>query len=84
MHGLANDAVQVSKARAHIRSLGLYGPVSVDRFDGKQLPYIDNVVNLLVVQDRYNMPTDEMMRVLAPLGVAYVKTDGEWTKMVKS
>jgi len=83
VHGLDRDADRVAKARAHIRSLGVYGPVSVDRFDGKHLPYIDNLVNLIVARNRHDVPTDEVMRVLAPLGVAYVKTGGEWTKTVK-
>ena len=51
VHGLDTEAKNVAKAREHIRSLDLYGPVSVDRFDGKRLPYIDNLVNR-VVADR--------------------------------
>ena len=83
VHGLESDADQITKARAHIQSLGVYGPVSVDRFDGKHLPYVDNLVNLIVAEHRHGVPIDEMMRVLAPLGVAYVKTDGQWTKAVR-
>ena len=83
VHGLERDADQVARARSHIQSLGLYGAVSVDQFDGKHLPYIDNLVNLIVVQGRQDVPASEMMRVLAPLGVAYVRTDGKWTKTVK-
>ncbi|NQU20957.1 MAG: PQQ-binding-like beta-propeller repeat protein [Candidatus Nealsonbacteria bacterium] len=83
VHGLDRDAGQVAKARATIRSLGVYGPVSVDRLDANRLPYIDNLVNLIVVENRYDVPTHELMRVLAPLGVAYVNTDGRWTKTVK-
>ena len=83
VHGLDSDADQVARARAHIQSLAMYGVVSVDQFDGKHLPYIDNLVNLIVVQDRQDVPTDEVMRVLAPLGVAYVKTNSKWTKTVK-
>ncbi|HUT11811.1 MAG TPA: class I SAM-dependent methyltransferase, partial [Thermoguttaceae bacterium] len=40
------------------------GTVSVDRFDGRHLPYIDNLVSLIVVEDRYDVPTEEVMRVL--------------------
>jgi len=83
VHGLDRDAEQVSKARKNVQSLGLYGPVSIDRFDGKQLPYIDNLVNLIVVEDQYDVSDDELTRVLAPLGVAYVKSDDGWTKRVK-
>jgi len=83
VHGLENDADQIARARAHVQSLGAYGPVSVDRFDGKHLPYVDNLVNLIVAEEHHPVPIDEMMRVLAPLGVAYQRTDGKWTKTVK-
>jgi len=48
VRGLDADAAQVAKAREHIHSLGLYGRVSADTFDGKHLPYADNLVNLVV------------------------------------
>jgi hypothetical protein len=48
VHGLAFDADSAEKARCHIRSLGLYGSVSVELFSGERLPYIDNRVNLFV------------------------------------
>jgi 2-polyprenyl-3-methyl-5-hydroxy-6-metoxy-1,4-benzoquinol methylase len=49
VHGLDIDERAVQTAREHIRKLGIYGPVSVDIFDGKRLPYVDNLVNLVVV-----------------------------------
>jgi len=48
VHGLDTDIDNVEQAREHIRSLNLYGKVSVEAWDGKQLPYIDNLVNLIV------------------------------------
>ena len=83
VHGLDDDADDVRRARARIRSLGRYGPVSVDRLAGHRLPYVENLVNLLVSDDLCGVPMDEVMRVLAPNGVAYVKTGGAWTKTVK-
>jgi len=83
VHGLDADAKNVEAARRHIRSLGPYGSVSVDQRTGKRLPYIDNLVNLVVAEDLGGIPIDEVMRVLAPNGVAYVKADGDWTKTVK-
>ena len=83
VHGLDTDAANVDEARRHIRSLGLYGKVSADRFDGHELPYIDNLANLLVAEDPGEVPVTEVMRVLAPNGVAYVKLGGRWTKKVK-
>jgi outer membrane protein assembly factor BamB len=83
VHGLDEESGNIERAREHIRSLGLYGQVSVDRFGGKSLPYIDNMVNLLVSEDLGHVAMDEVMRVLVPNGVAYVKKDGQWTKIEK-
>jgi outer membrane protein assembly factor BamB len=77
VHGLERDPGRVTRAREFIRSLGIYGPVSVDIFDGKSLPYADNLVNLLVAEDPGGVPRDEVMRVLAPGGVGLI--DGKRT-----
>jgi hypothetical protein len=77
------DAALVEAVRKKIQSLGLYGPVTVDRFDGKRLPYVDNLVRLLVSEDLGGVPENEVLRVLAPLGVAYVRQNGAWRKTIK-
>ncbi len=89
VQGLDTDGARVAKAREAIFSKGLYGPVSVDKFDGKLLPYIDNFVNLIVADDLGSVPMEEVKRVLVPDGVAIIggkktvktKTDAidEWT-----
>jgi outer membrane protein assembly factor BamB len=83
VHGLDTDAQAVRTAREHIRKLGVYGPVSVDLFDGKRLPYADNLVNLVVVEDTGDVPEAELMRMLAPGGTLYAKKDGRWSRTVK-
>jgi len=83
VHGLDIDADKVRQARQYVRSLGIYGNVAVDRFDGKWLPYIDNLVNLVVAEDIGGISMEEVMRVLCPNGVAYVKEDDTWTTTVK-
>jgi len=84
VHGLDTDAADVAKARAYLRSLGLYGAVSAERLTGSRLPYVDGLVRLVVVEDADGVPVDEVMRVLAPGGVAYVRgADGQWSKRVK-
>jgi outer membrane protein assembly factor BamB len=83
IQGLDPDAENIEAAREHIRSLGLYGNVTVDQWTGRRLPYIDNLVNLVVAEDLGDVPMDEVMRVLAPRGVAYVQKGGRWTKTVK-
>ncbi|KPK36715.1 MAG: hypothetical protein AMJ65_15860, partial [Phycisphaerae bacterium SG8_4] len=84
VHGLDGDAKNVRKAREHISQLGLYGAVTVDRWTGAELPYIDNLLNLLVISDGVDVPRSEVMRVLAPAGVVAVKKEGRWTMTTKA
>ncbi len=73
VHGLDTDPASVDKARQHVRSLGLSANnVSVDRFDGKHLPLIDDLVNLVVAEQLADVSTNEVMRVLCPDGVALI------------
>ncbi|MHC4248039.1 MAG: outer membrane protein assembly factor BamB family protein [Planctomycetota bacterium] len=90
VHGLDADGSNVEAARRHVLARGLYGKVTVDLFDGRRLPHIDNLVNLIVVSgDGRSVPRRELMRVLAPGGVVMVDRErtvkprppeiGEWT-----
>ena len=83
VHGLDRDASRIAMARRHIRSLGLYGRVSVEQWDGKALPYVDNLVNLLVVENPDLVEPGEIMRVLAPNSAAIIRKGDEWVKQVK-
>jgi len=83
VHGLDADAENVTDAREHIRSEGLYGRASVEQWAGDRLPYAENLVNLLVAEDLGKVGEDEVMRVLVPRGAAYTRKDGKWTKTVK-
>ena len=51
VQGLDKDATCVAKTRKLLQSKGLNGPVTADLFDGKKLPYVRNLVNLLVASD---------------------------------
>jgi len=85
VHGLDTDPANVEKARAHIRSLGLYGPVAAELWTGKQLPYVDNLVNLVVAGGEGQVSSGEILRVLAPGGVALIgekKTLKPWPKEI--
>jgi len=72
VHGVDAEAGNVTKTRDRIARAGLHGKVSADRLTGGQLPYVDNLVNLVVSDDLAPVPMSEVMRVLAPGGVAYV------------
>ena len=83
IQGLDADPKNVREARSHIMSQGLYGPVSVDRLTGNHLPYVDNLVNLLVADRLGEIPMSEVMRVLAPNGVACLKEGDAWRRLTK-
>ncbi len=70
VHGLAATPRDLDTARAFMQTEHLYGPVSVDLRSGTTLPYIDNTVNLLVISRPATVERSEMLRVLAPRGVA--------------
>ena len=84
VQGLDTDTANVEKTRQHIKSLGIYGEVTAETFDGKHLPYADNLINLLIVEDLMNLTTDEIMRVLTPRGVVFFRKDGVWQKQMKA
>src|SRR5690606_3426897 len=63
VHGLDADAERVQQTRQALKQKGVYGPVSVDRLQGAQLPYIDNMVNLVVVDQQGDVAMDEILRV---------------------
>ena len=76
VHALYPDATAVDAARKTIRAAGVYGTVSVDRSRSARLPYTENLINLVVMDGlaaaKADGPAvDEVLRVLAPLGVAY-------------
>lgn len=81
VHGLDKDAGDVAKARKYLHSKKLYGDVSVARYDGKTLPYGDNVINLITGDSLGGVSREEALRVLVPGGVMVVggkKTVKPW------
>jgi len=81
--GLDVDPANVAKARNRVQQAGLAGKVSIQQFDGSRLPLVDNLVRLLVVEQAAKISREEMLRALAPSGVAYESSNGQWTKTVK-
>ena len=70
VHALDHDPGKVAVTRSHLREEGVYGSVTAARWDGSQLPFVDGLVNLVVVTGDYQVPDVEIVRVLAPHGVA--------------
>ncbi|KPK46370.1 MAG: hypothetical protein AMK72_09905 [Planctomycetes bacterium SM23_25] len=77
VHGLDTDAAKIARARAHIDSKGLYGKASAEEYDGKNLPYGDNIVNLMIVDDAADVTAAEIERALVPNGVVLIKADSK-------
>jgi outer membrane protein assembly factor BamB len=69
VHGLDGDPGRVAAARGHLRRENVYGPVTVSRLRGAELPFVDSLVNMIVVAGRARIPAEEMTRALAPKGV---------------
>jgi len=73
VQGLDATPDNVAEARQNVLDAGLYGKVTVNHFAGDRLPYIDNLVNLIVVSDSAGeLARGEILRVLVPGGVALV------------
>ncbi|MHC4585565.1 MAG: outer membrane protein assembly factor BamB family protein [Planctomycetota bacterium] len=83
VHGLETNPARVANARSYIKEKGIYGPVSVEQYSGSTLPYTDNLINLVVVQRSGSVTREEVMRVLAPGGVACAWRRGQWKKIIK-
>jgi len=72
VHGLDRDPSNVAATRKVLREKGLYGKAAAARLTSDRMPYVENSVNLVVAGDLGKIPMDEVLRVLAPNGVAYV------------
>ncbi len=84
VQGLDRDAAVVDATRAQLHKQGVYGPVSARVFEGDTLPFNDNLVNVLAVSSDQGISDAEIMRVLAPYGVALIRQGNEWTKREKA
>ena len=84
VQGVDTDVSKVAAVRAALHAAGKNGAIAVDQFNDTRLPYIDNLINLVVSEDLKSTPMSEVLRVLVPNGVALVKKDGVWVKTVKT
>jgi outer membrane protein assembly factor BamB len=82
VHGLYRKRTELDKARVEIKQ---YGATSAQYWpsEKKHLPYADNLVNLLIAENLGDIPASEVQRVLAPMGVAMIKSGSDWKKTVK-
>ncbi len=84
---LARDGAAAEVARTHIQDQKLYGRAIADHHPLNEMPYADNLLNLLIVDDvpgleKKGNSVAEMLRVVCPGGVAYL--GGADTRKVRS
>ncbi|MDP6543464.1 MAG: PQQ-binding-like beta-propeller repeat protein [Phycisphaerae bacterium] len=72
VHGLAADDAKVLAARKNVHGAKVYGKVSIARYNPARLPYVDNLVNLLIDSSGGKVAKAEIMRVLVPGGAAFI------------
>ena len=89
VQALDRDPKAVEVARKNIHAQKRYGPVSVNVLTGEGLPFADNLINVLVVDEPHGIDRQEILRVLTPRGSAWLHRenpsgDGEWEQMVKT
>ena len=80
---LAADDRAVETARQRLHSRRLYGQVSIEPWDRDDLPYIDNLANVIVAYAEMGVPPRELERVLCPGGVAFVHHGDRWEMIRK-
>ncbi len=84
VQGLDIGRQEIDRAREFARSLELDGRLTFRQWSGGQLPYTDKLVNLIFWdQPGTEEGVAEIMRVLAPNGVAYLKQGSGWEKVTK-
>ncbi len=84
VQALVTNVSWLDEVRDEIReTTGDYGPISADLSIADHLPYIDNLVNLIVCEEDFEVEEQEILRVLSPLGKAFVKKDGKWKSFSK-
>ncbi len=83
IHALESNPASAAAARRLLEERGLYGAASVDLFRGPQLPYADDLVNVIVAENPGSVGETEMQRVLAPDGTAWVRTGLSWRQIRK-
>ena len=83
-HGLDIDARKLDANRQELRTNEAYGGrLSLDLLAGPKLPYADNLVNLLILEQPGMVDPAEALRVLAPGGVLFTKLGNDWKMAVK-
>ncbi|MHC4503737.1 MAG: outer membrane protein assembly factor BamB family protein, partial [Planctomycetota bacterium] len=78
VHAIHQDAAAVEHMREAVDRRGIYGRASIERAAMSRLPYVENLVNVLIVYGAHDLlrrgvPAREFLRVVAPYGTAWLE-----------
>ncbi len=83
LHILSPDKAFVIASRKRLKEAGLYGRCSAEYFGGGELPYVENLVSLLVCDDSDMVKREDVLRVLSPAGLALFRKGEAWGSLQK-
>lgn len=88
VHRLALDVAACDRAREAVRKAGVQGIAQVEILEGKRLPHVDALADLIVVEDatalgKAGIGAAEIERVLGLGGVMLVRQGESWRKTTK-
>ncbi|MCW8131580.1 MAG: PQQ-binding-like beta-propeller repeat protein [Planctomycetota bacterium] len=88
VHGLAYDAPALERASAAVAAKDVFGQAVAECVALPPLPYVNDLVDVLVVEDpaaakAKGIAREELLRVLAPEGVLLEWSGTAWTSTVK-
>lgn len=84
VQGLDKDPRAVATARTELRQANAYGAITVAEYDGRHLPYVNRSVNAILAEAGTTVADQEMLRVLAPGGIAMIRQADGWRTLTKS
>lgn len=80
---LVKDNNQLSSSRKLVAQEKTKGQLSVQTYDGENIPVISSVANFIICPEESQVSQEEIMRALAPRGIAYMQKGSKWEKVIK-
>jgi outer membrane protein assembly factor BamB len=83
LHVLSPDKAFVANLRTRWKSEGSHGRCTTEYWTGGELPYVENLVNLLILDDPKAVVKAEALRCLSPGGMAVIRKKQTWERLRK-
>jgi len=83
VRGLDRDPDKIRAARERIVGAGRYGPVSAAVWRGDVLPFVDNSIDVILLDNGAEVALEECTRALRPGGKVCFREGDQWRQLVK-